>query len=353
MKTRWILTMMVALLAVSCGREFDPYWRIIDFRLLGVRSSEPELRPGETAVFDALTFSPDGSPVTYQWEWCPFRTQAAQEYKCPLTKDELDQLIREQGNLPDGFTLPIPDFDMGTNPTASLPYPAPQPLLYAFCENLQRALVDAPPQVAAAVPVVKCERGLDATIRLVVESGGKRIVAGKRINLWLEQELENNNPRIDVIQIRPATEADAQFLRGKNISWVSSASNPDDWWVEVPEDPLPIYANVGYEVRSLIDPLSIDIWTPPAPDGAERDYLDPEKEVIVYRWMTTLGDIGDSERLYKEDLSTLDAASITEFSVEGCPDNLSVCELTLWSIARDGRLGIDWLERKLSVVGAR
>ena len=355
MTPRWTIgALILGLLTTSCGREFDPYWRIVDFRVLALRTSEPELRPGETAVIDALTFSPDGDPIEYQWEWCPFRTQSSDSFECPFTKDELDQLIREQGDLPDGFSLPIPDFDLGTNPTAELTYPATPALIRGFCESLQSALENLPPQIAATVPVVSCSRGLDISLRLTTRSGGKEIIAGKRMNLWTEAELENNNPVIERIQIRPKSAGDADFLRGEGIDWVLEPVADDEaWWVDLPDEPLPIYSNMGYELRALVEPGSVDIWTPPAPQGSDRDFLDAEKEVILYRWMTTLGDISDSEKLYKEELNTLEAASLTELNIEGCPDDESTCDIKIWAITRDGRLGVDWLEGDLSVVGAR
>jgi len=355
MTPRWIIgALLLGILGTSCGRVFDPYWRIVDFRVLALRTSEPELRPGETAIIDALTFSPDGDPIEYQWEWCPFRTQPSQSFECPFTKDELDQLFREQANLPDGFSLPIPDFDLGTNPTAELAYPATPALIRGFCESLQSALEDLPPQIAATVPVVDCKRGLDVSLRLTARSGGKEIIAGKRMNLWTQAELENNNPQIDRIQIRPKSASDAAFLKNVGIDWVlEPIADQEAWWVDLPEDTLPIYAGVGYELRVLVDPASIDIWTPPAPQGADREFLDPVKEVIIYRWLTTLGDISNSEKLFKEELNTLEAASLTELDIAGCPDNKSTCEVKIWAITRDGRLGVDWLERDLSIVGGR
>lgn len=355
MKSKWLLMALALLtLGTSCGREFDPYWRILDFRVLALRTSEPELRPGETAVLDALVYVPDGEEVEYQWEWCPFRTQAGDAFECPFTKEELNAFVAEGGDLPEGFELPIPDFDLGTEPTAELNYPATPELIQLFCESLQESLADAPPQVAALVPVVDCDRGLEVSIRLVARSGGEEIISGKRMNIWTQAELENNNPDVQAIEIRPLKVSDAEYLIDQGLDWVAEpVDDIEEWWVPIPDEGLDIYGGVPLEFRAVVRPESIDLWTPPAPQGSGEDFLPIESEVVVYRWMTTAGSYDESEKLFKEGLNTLEASSVTEYRIDECPDNEATCDIKIWAITRDGRLGTDWIERDLRVVGRR
>ncbi len=374
-----ILTL--ALLA-GCGRTFEPYWRILDFRVLAVKSSLPEIRPGQTAQIEALTYTNTEDPITYQWEWCPFRTSGGDGFECPLTPEELSQILSAQLAQTDGPPLMIPpfDFDLGTNETAEFSYPAPQALLLQYCESIQAFAANAPPEIAAAVPVVDCSRGLEVSLRLIATSGGKKIIVGKRINLWLGSTGANQNPEVVDIQIRPADAASAAFLREQGVTWVQDpALEPGLWWVSIPSNgSLDVYANTTFETRALVDPVSIDIWEPPAPQGAATEFLPAEREVVVYRWMTTTGTYDPSERIFKDTLNTLELASIVEFKLsqkgddgdfddDGIADSQDPCPATpvtgdraeedcsveIWSIVRDGRLGADWAQRSLKVVGVR
>ena len=379
MPVKKIVFIAVAFALLSgCGREFEPYWRVLDFRVLAVKSSYPELRPGQTAEFSALTYTNTEDPITYQWEWCPFRTNAGDNFECPITGAELSALLAQQGGLePDA--LPPFDFDLGTAPTATFPYPAPQSVLDEYCKSIQQFASEAPPEIAAAVPVVDCERGLEVSVRLVATSGDKEIVTGKKVTLWLGAEDLNQNPEVVDIQIRPTNVADANYLRSQGLDWVQDPTLDDGlWWVSLPQNtPLDIIAGVPFETRSLVDPITVDIWSPPAPQGADTDYLPPEKEVIVYRWMTTAGTYDPSERIFKDELNTLEEASITAFELtkradgdfdddgiadaqDPCPATPANgdiaeddCTMTIWSIVRDGRYGTNWADRQLNVVGVR
>jgi hypothetical protein len=369
----------------GCGREFEPYWKVLDFRVLAVRSSHPELRPGQTAQLDALTYTNFEQPVEYAWEWCPFRTSASSNFECPVTADQLAQILAGQGQgqgdgqaqMPPG-TLPEFDFSLGNTATVEFPYPAPQQFIEQYCLAIQKFASNASAEVAGAVPVVDCERGLDVTVRLVAKSGDKQIVAGKRINLWTGADGVNQNPKVVDVQIRPANRTAAEYLRDQGIEWVSDPSQDEGlWWKSIPENgSLDIHAGVPFEVRSLVDPVTVDLWQPPAPQGSDLEFLPEESEVLVYRWMTTFGSYDPSERIYKDGLNTIDNASITPFSISGQGEDFDDdglldsedpcvatpatgdkaeddCTMTLWSIVRDGRLGTDWLERKLNVTGVR
>lgn len=376
----------------ACTPEFDPFWRITDFRVLAIKSSEPQLRPGETATLEALTSSSE--PIEYAWEWCPFRTSAGDRFECPFTRDELEEIIVEQsdGQIPEDFDLPIPDFDLGNEAQAQLDYPGSEPLLRAYCESLQGFLTDAPEALENLVPTVDCDRGFEITVRLVARSGDKEIVSGKRLAIWLEPrdgitpDQTNENPVVSAIEIRPRSESDARFLREEGIEWVVDPSAPKDtWWTPLADTPLEIFAgDVEYQLRSVVDPESIEMWRPPAPVGAEERFLPPESEVILFRWMTTSGSLESSRQIYDAELIELLKASETgikleasgsgsDFDDDGVPDDSDncpwvknsqqsdtdedgigdVCEITIWSIIRDGRLGLDWTQGKLQVIGGR
>ena len=83
------LLSLLALSSLSCGEAFPPYWRVEGLRVLGIQAEPVTLRQGEEATLSALIHTPDDTPLSYTWEWCPFTTSAQDQYKCPFTRDEL------------------------------------------------------------------------------------------------------------------------------------------------------------------------------------------------------------------------------------------------------------------------
>lgn len=396
----WPLLILLGLssLLPACGPEFEPYWRILDFRILAIRTSEPQQRPDEVATIEALAYTTPGNEIEYQWEWCPFRTSASDRFECPFTREEIEEIIREQAgdDLPDDFEIPLAEFDLGNERSFEFPYPAPEPLLREYCQSFQAFLTDAPPEIANVVPTVDCDRGFEATVRLVANSGGKEIIAAKRINLWLRPtgedaiDQENGNPDIVDLEIRPEFTRDAEYLREQGIEWVVDPSRPkSEWWVRIPEDEaLAVHAgDVDYLLRSIVDPESVEVWQPPAPVGSGEVYLPPEREVVLFRYMNTAGSLGKSDGLFDEELfesiekATESGWSLTQdedgsssdFDDDGVSDDSDncpwvsnteqtdsdgdgvgdLCTVKIWSIIRDGRLGLDWVEREVQLVGER
>lgn len=353
-KWRLCLCMCVALLVLSgCGREFDPSWRVIDFRIMSIKSDPITVKTGESATISALVAEVPGETVSYAWSWCPVRTAASDSYECPLNQESLAQML--DGELPDGIDPSFFDFDLGTGPTAEFVNALPAPMLLNFCERLAAQLKESVnEEFASLLPSFDCSRGYEISIRLVASSGEKEIITSKRLTLWTGSEQINENPQFERFEIRPEKAGDSQKLAGR-LDWLDANLPHDEQWVEVPEDgSLEIAAGYPFEVRALLDPESVQIWEPPAPEGSDRERLDPERETIGYSWFTTLGDLSEDNGVFAEKFNTLEKAGTTSLTIsredlDDCRLVDGVCEVKLWSVARDSRLGVDWIERTLVV----
>ncbi|QDG50812.1 hypothetical protein FIV42_08730 [Persicimonas caeni] len=380
--------LLAALLALgACGPDFDPYWKVNKFRVLAIKADPVTLDEGESTTLSALSHDPAGEQVSYRWEWCPFRVSVQDRYECPVTVEQINEILAEQAPEDEPVPPPLPDdfFDLGTDPSVEFEYPASREVIAGFCQAIVQAAADAGAQsgLGGVIPTLDCSRGFEVSVRMVATTPDDEIVARKRVVLATTDETPvNENPDVTGIGIRLEKPEDADKVRDE-LDWVAE-TNPDllEDWHELPADaPTPIVANIPFEVLSDVDPFSIETWRPPAPEGSEQELLPPESEGLEFRWFASAGDLGDSRGLFIDEQNTLEKAGTTTFSVpfkasksdydndgvsnasDNCaplynPDQVDSnddgigdgCDVYVWSVIRDGRLGLDFVERRLRVV---
>lgn len=371
-----VLAAIFALISGGCGPDFEPYWRVDDLRVLAVQAEPVVLQGGEVAALSALAHQAEGAPISYAWEWCPFRVSAENNYECPMSADALNEMLQQQGES--GLALPDDFFDIGEGEEVSFAYPGTPELIRGFCDAIVSAIADAGERspLGTQLPVMDCERGFEVSVRLLAEADGQEIVARKRLLLSTGPKTQmNRNPEMSGLEISLADEADRARVAA-HMPWVSQTStqNSDTRWFPIPADqPLPIVAGVAFKLRALVDPQSVETWTPPAPEGSDEEFLEPREEALMFRWFTSAGILEKSSSLYVDGQNSLFEASETEFEVkfdadtrqgEGVTSSLSACEpaaeqpdaeadacdVYLWSIVRDGRLGQAFIERRVRLV---
>jgi hypothetical protein len=395
---RGLVLLVLALFTLgACGPDFEPYWKVNKFRVLAIKADPVTLGEGETATLSVAAHDPGRDDITYKWEWCPFRVSTQNRYECPFTVDQINDLAAEQA--PEGQRpprLPANFFDLGDRPTAAFDYPGSREMILGFCQSIVDAIAEAGQDSAlgAQLPVIDCNRGFEVSVRLVATTPDDEIIARKRLILATSPQTPINlNPEVNGIGIRLNKRGDLAKV-SDTLSWASEleqadqADEPDDDGSEEREslalpadEPLPVVANVPFTLTSIVDPLSVETWRPPAPRGSDRELLPPESEVFLFRWFSSAGGLSDSRGLYVQEKNTLEKASETTFNVpysssksdydedgvangdDNCapfynPDQRDSnddgigdgCDVYFWSVVRDGRLGIDYVQRRVRVV---
>lgn len=251
-------------------------------------------------------------------------------------------------------------FDLGDDTTAVFVNPFETDEVRQFCEEIQRLLLEEfdDPAMSQFLPGGDCEEGYEITVRLEVTTDDERVVASKRFLLWGGADEYNQNPVIDDFQIRPADPDDLGVLRD-GAGWaIDDGAGHDDQWVSLADgEPVEVVADLSLELRTLVDPDSVLEYTPPTPEGSD-EAPEPRIESYVYRYLTTAGTLDRSRRIFADDENTLDDASNTEFILtsddidDDCTDERiddGYCDVQLWSVVRDSRLGAEWITGALRV----
>jgi hypothetical protein len=181
-RARLWVTVTLAVSALSgCEGGFPTYSRLAGLRVLAIQSEPAAPAPGESATLSPLVYLPPGdSTLTYAWSWCPLPGKANDGYPCQVTADELGTLAGMPG-------ASVPDFNLGTASTATLPHTV-DPAVYArICAGL--AGMSRPPD---------CQGGFPVQVRLVVQTDTDRVEAVRTLRLRIDPDTPANaNPRID------------------------------------------------------------------------------------------------------------------------------------------------------------
>lgn len=353
------LGVFAALALASCGPEFTPYWKVDKLRVLAIKADPVVAKHLEPVTLSALVYAPGDQEVEYHWSWCPIRPSAQNDYECYVDETGLDALLAEQTGDDAGESLPEDFFYLGDGPTATFVNPLDEDEVRQLCRAIQRHIIEETddPELARFLPGGSCARGYEIALRLEVSTEEESLVASKRFTLWGGDEEYNKNPEFADFQIRPANPESLSTLH-KWADWPVPEDTPhDEQWLSIPEDrALPIVTHTTFEIRALVDPESVLTYTPPPPIGQESEAPEPRKEALQFRYFTTGGNLSRSSHLYSEDENTLEDASITSFRIgqwevgEDCQiPTEEGCEIRLWAAARDSRLGVDWIGRRLLI----
>jgi hypothetical protein len=296
-----------ALATAGCADELGDYNEISGHRILAIRATPPEIRPGETATLDALITS---EAATHQWSWCPVPFADPGEGDCPLSQQDLQALLQAVG-----AEAPPPPYDLGSGSTATFEHAFPPALLDGLCT----ALRDQP--LPDGVPRPRCGGRYVITLRLVTESGADSIVGVRDLGLVYDDDYQpNRNPRIEGARI--------------GVPYFDLTG----------DDPVPVGRGFRYK-------LELDI-----PEAAAETYEDLQdgelvtrRESLVVTWFREGGPMDKARSSFLE--GTTDFENLTT-NYWIAPDDFELerDDMRLYFVLRDNRGGIDWLAADLELV---
>lgn len=352
MVLRGYFALLVLLILVGmgagCAREFDPYWRVDKLRLMAIKAEPAVAKQGEPVELSALTFVPGGKEIRYRWSWCPVRTSAQDGYECALSEEDLGPFAGQFG------------LELGEEQTATFINPMSAEQVKEFCEAIVSAILEHvdDPELARHIPVSDCDEGYEISIRLDIESGDEQITASRRLILHGGTEEINENPRFEAFEIRPEDPKDLRELIEKAGWELAADTEHEEQWIPIPEEErLKVLPEMEFEIRALVDPESLQTFTVGPPLGQPSQGPKTKEEALVFQYFVTTGTVFGSRGLYAPGANTLaDAAEAqlhygNERLEEGCLEPVDEgCQVRIWAVARDGRTGVDWIERSLVVV---
>lgn len=273
-------------------RDLAPAWLVDRPRVLGIRASPPEVRPGETVTFEALVPTPGATaPYTVIWLACPPADDGGIGFGCPIpeTLDLTDVnalaalgVIGVEPFLPPVYTVPDDALD-GLAPADR-------------AEGLYTLI-----QVTALPPDLLDPATAPDTLDFnEIEAAYKRLVVS-------EAATPNQNPEI--------------------VAFTA------DGIVVPPGAPLHVTAGQDYDLSVQLSPTAIETYTFVTSEGTPED----REEEPYLSWYATAGEVEEPVTLFPYPEATWTApATVGETG-------------TVWAVLRDRRGGMAWWAQEIVV----
>jgi hypothetical protein len=307
----------LATLFTGCRPDFAPFNRLTSPRVLGMQSEPASPATGETATLSALIYAPpksDGSEtlVNYSWSWCPAPGASTDGYPCLFTHDQLQAVAAQAGQ-----TDPIPSYDLGTGPTATLPNMINPALLQGLCAGM----------AGSAAPIApNCDYGFPIQIRLRIEAGPEKTDSVDAVftTHWRFNDAmsANTNPTIDGIN---AAIAGAQPITDSLTDAVT-----------LPRDKATTISLDMAEATS-------ETYTGRDDDG---NVVTDLRERLFVTWFVETGDTDDPQTSYIADKGPVDNTPFADMLknkwTPAIKKNFAGDTARLFVVAHDNRGGMSW-----------
>ena len=256
---RLILSFSYAAYLSGCGdfsTDVERYSDLDRLRVLAVRSTPADLAPGETATLSALVFEPKGRDVSYEWSWCPARSDESGAFKCTISEKALRKAWADTGSSDE-----LPSYDLGSGPEATFTHVFTPTLLTSVCESLSANAAN-PEQATLA-----CLFGLEVSISLHVRSSKSEVTALKPLVLL------NDNPAAAKRNVNPEPGSTLSVRDLTNNSRLKSGES--------------VRAGHKYSLTAEVQTETAQTFTA-APTTTEPD-PEPHRETLIMSWFMTEG----------------------------------------------------------------
>jgi hypothetical protein len=126
---------------VACNGGFNKPALLDQPRILAVKAEPAEPSFNQSTTLSTLLYQPPldrpsvaakcptPGATTYHWSWCPWPMSSNTQYDCPISQAEFDQIYAGLG------LGAAPSLDLGTSETATFTNPFPAQRLYDLCRG--------------------------------------------------------------------------------------------------------------------------------------------------------------------------------------------------------------------------
>ena len=302
------LFMFLAGLAFAgCATDFDPYEDIKTPRLLAIAADLPLAPPDATITLSALVTD----VASYQWSWCPLIGAGAEGYPCLVSHADFQAVVDEVVGA--GIVV-VPDYDLGTGPTAALVHSVPPALWSGLCDVLQSGQL-------GPIAFPACNESFEVNVKLVVNFGDTVLTGVRDVRLLYDAGADTNAvPSIGgVSAIHPDTN-DTVDLDGLD-----------------PE----LERDVEYQLELALDESESESYEKAPVEGGPSETV---RESLRVSWFHEGGEIDKIATSFIDGSSPIDNARTNLWRTPTTEERAADTS-RLFIVIRDDRGGTSWIER--------
>lgn len=314
MMNRTTIAVTIALAGAGCASDFDPYEDVQSPRLLAISAASSTPAPGETVSLAALVTD----AATYSWTWCPLVGTSDQGYPCLVTYEQFQAAVDEAVGP---GVVTVPDYDLGTDPTAELAHSVPPELWQGLCDILRSGEFPGP------VEFPTCDRYFEVAVKVTVDFGDRQIIGQRDVRLLYAADSDdaNQTPAVGGVSAIDPDSGDTIDL---------AAADPE------------LRRDVEYELVIDITEAESESFEQVPVEGGPAVTV---REVLRFTWFHEGGEMDRSATSFDIDSNTIDDAR-TNLWRTPTTEERSEDTSRLFFVVRDGRGGTTWIEREVRLV---
>jgi hypothetical protein len=321
---RRLLMLLLTALICGCGGGYDPPSLINKLRVLAVRADPPVVRAtGPTTLQPLIAGVASGEQLCYAWAFCPFAWPKDGNFRCfdprlqrslgtsataTMTPATLFSALAEAPAVFEDLGIKIPDgLEPGATPTEGT-------------ENAQLETYILFKFATAASEGGVCPTDVAGWIDAPCKDRSACIAGYKRLAFAQKPEQAHANPTLETVEL-------------DGVAWPEDVTPTVGWYVGNPDDTFFGLSNGAVKLTPR--------WSEESRETIGKS-IDPAsttlaRESLLFSWFSDAGDY-EKQRSYDD---------VPEnHLLPPCVDDLP---LRIWVVVRDGRNGVDWVQRHLRV----